>query len=88
MAARRRLQCAEKKLRCRLAPIVLPRSEILLVQVGTLSFSHPSFGMSVLFIYTGLARTGTRLVRLGRKVKNSQAGSDWTPTRYEWTLDR
>ena len=34
-------------------------SEILLVQVGTLSFSHPSFGMSVLFIYTGLARTGT-----------------------------
>jgi len=40
---------------------------ILLVQVGTLSFSHPSFGVPVLFIYlfyfytlgTGLARTGT-----------------------------
>ena len=25
--------------------------KILLVQVGTLSFSHPSFGVSVLFIY-------------------------------------
>ena len=38
--------------------------KILLVQVGTLSFSHPSFGVPVLFIYlfitlgTGLARTG------------------------------
>ena len=26
-------------------------SKILLVQVGTLSFSHPLFGVSVLFIY-------------------------------------
>ena len=25
--------------------------KILLVQVGTLSFSHPLFGVSVLFIY-------------------------------------
>ena len=25
--------------------------KILLVQVGTLSFSHPSFGVPVLFIY-------------------------------------
>ena len=25
--------------------------KILLVQVGTLSFSHPSFGVSVVFIY-------------------------------------
>ena len=27
--------------------------KILLVQVGTLSFSHPSFGVPVLFIYLG-----------------------------------
>ena len=27
--------------------------KILLVQVGTLSFSHPSFGVSVVFIYYG-----------------------------------
>ena len=26
--------------------------KILLVQVGTLSFSHPSFGVPVLFIYS------------------------------------
>ena len=35
--------------------------KILLAQVGTLSFSHPLFGVSVLFIYlllgTGLAST-------------------------------
>ena len=30
--------------------------KILLVQVGTLSFSHPSFGVSVLFIYLHWAR--------------------------------
>ena len=30
--------------------------KILLVQVGTLSFSHPSFGVPVLFIYSTLAR--------------------------------
>ena len=34
-------------------------SKILLVQVGTLSFSHPLFGVSVLFIYLfdGFLRT-------------------------------
>ena len=30
--------------------------KILLVQVGTLSFSHPSFGVSVVFIYLWLGR--------------------------------
>ena len=29
--------------------------KILLVQVGTLSFSHPSFGVSVVFIYPSLS---------------------------------
>ena len=29
--------------------------KILLVQVGTLSFSHPSFGVPVLFIYLAYA---------------------------------
>ena len=36
--------------------------KILLVQVGTLSFSHPSFGVPVLFIYLFLAtRAGVRI---------------------------
>ena len=30
--------------------------KILLVQVGTLSFSHPSFGVPVLFIYLYTAK--------------------------------
>ena len=32
--------------------------KILLVQVGTLSFSHPSFGVPVLFIYLLIPRLG------------------------------
>ena len=34
--------------------------KILLVQVGTLSFSHPSFGVPVLFIYLHRFDTGTK----------------------------
>ena len=36
--------------------------KILLVQVGTLSFSHPSFGVPVLFIY---------LLRISERVGNA-----------------
>ena len=32
--------------------------KILLVQVGTLSFSHPSFGVPVLFIYLFIYGSG------------------------------
>ena len=35
--------------------------KILLVQVGTLSFSHPSFGVSVVFIYLFLLPMGVPL---------------------------
>ena len=43
--------------------------KILLVQVGTLSFSHPLFGVSVLFIYLSKGERGSRgLHRLDRKI--------------------
>ena len=35
--------------------------KILLAQVGTLSFSHPLFGVSVLFIYLFIYTLGTGL---------------------------
>ena len=38
-------------------------SKILLAQVGTLSFSHPLFGVSVLFIYLSLIAFDGRLLR-------------------------
>ena len=59
--------------------------KILLVQVGTLSFSHPSFGVRVLFIYLahwhdkgadwrGLAHTPAHhRSRLSDSVKNGNA---------------
>ena len=37
--------------------------KILLVQVGTLSFSHPSFGVPVLFIYYGNDATEEEVTR-------------------------
>ena len=56
-------------------------SNILLVEVGTLSFSHPSFGVSILciclfrpqthFVYRGGARYRAQAVPTGRTFKDS-----------------
>ena len=47
--------------------------KILLVQVGTLSFSQPLFGVSVLFIYLGPARPSCRKVVVKQTRARSQA---------------
>ena len=59
--------------------------KILLVQVGTLSFSHPSFGVPVLFIYllgTGLART------LGTNTKQTNQTEGWAEDKVPTCASR
>ena len=55
-------------------------SKILLVQVGTLSFSHPSFGVSVVFIYghgTDKEFFGVELSLEGRLEDESGKNERW-----------
>ena len=48
--------------------------KILLVQVGTLSFSHPSFGVPVLFIYLW-ARELRRKAKEAARTRDRQAAA-------------
>ena len=52
--------------------------KILLVQVGTLSFSHPSFGVPVLFIYLGIESSGDwrpKVALSGKALSHARLGS-------------
>ena len=51
--------------------------KILLVQVGTLSFSHPSFGVPVLFIY--LLDTNKLTRHKKKKLVNKNLSQDTNP---------